>query len=319
MQKGNGDFCRKYHAEIIKYDMNAVARRIGINELFKQQYDKPVKTGEEGNERLKELILSGKPFMAGKFGGNEIRTIADILFEESGGHLGGLSKRQRFKITNQAGFFPDDKNEIIKFVKLFTELGVQADLLAVWNMFMQPEIAKRVTPNAEYTELRSLEPYYFSNPWTEALKNKKVLVIHPFANTIEAQYKKREELFEKDILPEFELVTLQAVQTIAGKKDERFATWFEALDYMYEESRKIDFDIALLGCGAYGFPLAAKIKECGKQAIHIGGALQILFGIKGNRWDNHEYIGKLYNDAWVRPSENEKVTGSGVVENSCYW
>ena len=44
---------------------------------------------------------------------------------------------------------------------------------------------------------------------------------------------------------------------------------------------KFDFDVALIGCGAYGFPLAAKLKTAGKQAIHLGGVLQALFGIKG--------------------------------------
>jgi hypothetical protein len=88
---------------------------------------------------------------------------------------------------------------------------------------------------------------------------------------------------------------------------------------MYDEAMSKDIDIALIGCGAYGFPLATRLKKAGKQAVHIGGSLQILFGIKGKRWDDHEIIGKLYNDAWVRPGDNEKVNGSSVVENSCYW
>ena len=53
---------------------------------------------------------------------------------------------------------------------------------------------------------------------------------------------------------------------------------------MYTEAVKIDFDTAIIGCGAYGFPLAAKLKAAGKQAFHMGGATQLLFGIKGSRW-----------------------------------
>ena len=41
-----------------------------------------------------------------------------------------------------------------------------------------------------------------------------------------------------------------------------------------------NFDIALIGCGAYGFPLAAFVKGIGKKAVHIGGPLQLFFGIK---------------------------------------
>jgi len=37
---------------------------------------------------------------------------------------------------------------------------------------------------------------------------------------------------------------------------------------MKVEIRKKDFDIAIIGAGSYRFPLAAFIKEIGKQAIH---------------------------------------------------
>ena len=80
---------------------------------------------------------------------------------------------------------------------------------------------------------------------------------------------------------------------------------------------KHDFDICLLGCGAYGFPLAAHVKRLGKKAVHIGGALQLLFGIKGRRWDRE--FSSIYNDAWVRPEENEKPRNANSVEGGCYW
>lgn len=147
-----------------------------------------------------------------------------------------------------------------------------------------------------------------------------MLVIHSFEESIREQYLRREELFpETEILPKFDLKTLKAVQTIAGEEDNRFATWFEALEYMYEEAMKIDFDIAILGCGAYGFPLAAKLKRAGKQVIHMGGVTQILFGIKGSRWVNNPRSQIEFNDAWVYPKESETPKMSEKVENNCYW
>ena len=316
----NKDFCRKYHTEILKYDANALARRILGKDIFGQHYDRPVLTAQEGNERLAECIRSGKPFMAGKFGGNEIRTISDVLFERAGGRLGGLSDRTRYKITNQAGFFPNERAKIEKLVDTYLEACKDVDILAVWNMFLSARICSDYLQHASLVYMTSIEPFYFDNPWSSELKGKKVLIIHPFTETIEKQYEKRSLLFDnKEMLPDFELKTVKAVQTIAGKKDERFADWFEALDYMYEEAMKQDFDIALLGCGAYGFPLAARLKRAGRQAVHIGGGLQILFGIRGNRWDSNEPIAKLYNDNWVRPSDSEKVDNTQIVEGSCYW
>ena len=88
---------------------------------------------------------------------------------------------------------------------------------------------------------------------------------------------------------------------------------------MKEQIRKIDFDIAIIGCGAYAFPLGAYVKKLGKKAIVLAGATQILFGIKGRRWDNHPVISKLYNEYWVRPKENEKPKQYSRIEGGCYW
>ncbi len=314
------DFCKKYERELFNYNMNAVARRVIKRNIFFQKYHKEVLSAEEGNQRIKEMILSGQPFMAGRFGGNELHTVADVLYEKFEGKHGGLSAHVRKNMTNVAGFFPDEKEMYYRFEEVYLDAAKQVDLIAVWDMFLQAEIVDRYMHETEYIPLRSIEPYYFDAPWSKALEGKKVLVIHPFVDTIAKQYEKRKEIFEnKNVLPQFELVTMKSLVTLAGKRDERFATWFDALEYMKEEALKKDFDIALVGCGAYGFPLAAEIKKSGKQVVHMGGSLQILFGVKGARWDNHEIIGKMYNDAWVRPGENERVSNSKVVEGGCYW
>jgi hypothetical protein len=57
----------------------------------------------------------------------------------------------------------------------------------------------------------------------------------------------------------------------------------------------------------------------GKQAIHIGGGLQILFGIKGKRWDVHPEISAMYNDYWARPMDNEKTINFQSIEGGTYW
>lgn len=85
-------------------------------------------------------------------------------------------------------------------------------------------------------------------------------------------------------MPDFDLITIKAVQSLGG--GEQFQSWFDALDWMKAEIDKHDYDICLIGCGAYGFPLAAHVKRLGKKAFHLGGALQLVFGIRGRRWEN---------------------------------
>jgi hypothetical protein len=198
---------------------------------------------------------------------------------------------------------------------MLNDLGT-LDVLGSWLSLEQ-----RVAPfhTAISVRLRDLEPYYHRNPWTEALAGKSVLVVHPFAESIERQYRRRSKLFsDPRTLPDFELRTLKAVQSIA-ESTAGFRTWFQAYEQMCTEIAETAFDIAILGCGAYGFPLAGHVKRLRKKAVHLGGAVQILFGIKGKRWDHHEVISQLYNEHWVRPLASERPENYQSVEEGCYW
>lgn len=258
--------------------------------------------------------------MLGRFGETEARAIADGL-----GIIFGAKKKSERKrldtLYNNAGVFPYGSETEIKFADYMVQYIKEVDVLCAWKTFMQDFLIDTYVRNdAKLIPLKGAEPYYCKTPWSKALEGKRVLVIHPFEESIKKQYARRKGIFEnKDILPEFELMTLKAVQTIAGQHDERFNDWFDALDYMYKKAMEFDFDVAIIGCGAYGFPLAARLKQAGKQSLHLGGATQILFGIKGKRWDQHPFISKLYNEYWIRPDNSEKPKSSGSIENGCYW
>ena len=112
-------------------------------------------------------------------------------------------------------------------------------------------------------------------------------------------------------------VPLKAVQTMAKENDERFISFSDALEFMKEQIKNIDFDIALVGAGAYGSPLCEFICSIGKQAIQTGGATQTMFGIIGKRWENRKHVSKYINEYWIRPSA--KPAGFEHVENGCYW
>lgn len=285
------------------------------------RYHRKVMTKEEANRRLYQLIMNDRPFMVGRFGTVETSAIVQVIKNHLG--FGKIREREIDLLRINAGFFPNDVENVKRFAGLCLQLGKDIDVIAVWSKLwkirLESYLIRKYFPKSELGEFKFLEPYYMKNPWSAALKGKKVLVIHPYSETIESQYLKRGYLFEnKDLLPEFELTTLKAVQTIAGNQA-GFESWFDALEYMYQKALTIDFDVALIGCGAYGLPLAIKLKQAGKKAIHMGGATQILFGIKGARWDSHPLISGLYNKYWVRPSAQEIPAGSEKVENGCYW
>lgn len=276
----------------------------------------------ETNNWIATKIRSGEPFMVSRFGNTELQTMVRVLKNR----VCGKSQENRaefdkwFGRMENAGFFPMNEDLAEHFADELLGACKQTDLLAMWHCYMEDYIIEHYIPDSNLTYLTRIEPWRAPNPWSKALTGKKVLVIHPFIDSIVMQYERREELFENgNVLPQFELVTLKAVQTIAGERDERFSDWFEALNYMYEEAMKKDFDIAIIGCGAYGMPLAAKLKIAGKQAIHMGGVTQLLFGIKGKRWVESPMVKLNFNEAWVYPTESETPRGSQKVENNCYW
>ena len=275
---------------------------------------------DEFNTKVAKMIMEGSPFLVARYGSTE----ATILYKALGVECGAIKniKDKYFDaLMELSGFFPNDKTLIPKWVEIMKDTSAQVDILCYWEAgYQEYMVDNYCTDNLQLTELDNLQPFFIEHPWTGALKGKTVLVIHPFAETIEKQYIKREQIWKnREILPEFKLITVKAVQTIAGNRDERFDTWFDALEYMYQEAMKHEFDVAIVACGAYGMPLAAKIKKAGKQAIHWGGMSQIWFGIKGGRWDNNPRVNQFYNDVWVRPSENETVADKNKVEGGCYW
>ncbi len=219
-------------------------------------------------------------------------------------------------LNTNAGVFPLDKELVSRFCQATIDSMPFVDILASWQA--NERFFKKELEGSQKVILPGLEPFWASQPWSRALKGKKVVVVHPFAETISAQYTRRAFLFKNnEILPDFDLRVVRAVQSINGVCTD-YNNWFEALNAMEVEIFSEDFDICLLGCGAYGFVLAANIKKRGKKAFHMGGSLQLMFGIKGHRWDNRDHS-RFYNEYWVRPNENEIPANAVNIEGGCYW
>lgn len=273
-------------------------------------------TMQKGNSALESAILKGEPFAAIRFGAVEISALNN--YEKI--RLGITKKYKKsviYSIKNNAGVFPATP-EIIEHYAKYLELHLkETDILGVSGVHMENYYFKHLTPNTLPIQNWTLDPLL--GGWSHLLAGKKVLVVSPFAKQIAEQYEKRHLLFSQkpDILPSFTLTCVEAVMTNAEQEDPRFENWFEALDYLKIEILKKDFDIALVGAGAYGTPLCLYIKSLGKMAIQSGGATQLLFGIMGKRWEKRDYVSQYVNPHWTRP--NLKPTGYKNIEEGCYW
>ena len=96
-------------------------------------------------------------------------------------------------------------------------------------------------------------------------------------------------------------------------------SWSDAVSHLEKEILKTGDRVALLGCGVLAMPLALALKRRGLVAIVLGGAIQVLFGIKGRRWETHEVISKFWNDDWIYPKPEETPLSARDIEGGCYW
>lgn len=310
------DFC----FSLIKNFGFACVRIIIGHRKFKRKkyYNKTILEYDDANKLIYEKLLSGKPFLAARFGDAELRSLVYTLQNDLKLRKGYPEYIKKVMHMN-AGFFPANDESLNKFGHILFDAASKVDVFGVWYNIMEDYVIHEQAPNADLVILEALEPYRSSYPWSRALKGKRVLVVHPFSESIKKQYSIHDKLFNnRDVLPDFDLITYKAVQTNAGGTTD-YNTWFDALDGMFNDISKLDFDIAIVGCGAYGLPLAAKIKDMGKQVIHLAGATQILFGIRGARWDVRPEMQQYFNEYWTRPSESERPSAADKVEGGCYW
>lgn len=281
-----------------------------------------------GAQWIRDAIRKGTPFLAGKLGTSEL----DALWFYLGGRRGTMlpyPSSVRKNISVNAGVFPATDAAIDSWAhSMMTDVLPSFDCVAQWNANAIEEmgILQYTCPKAFRCKLRSLEPYYEEVPenrWSLALPAR-VAVISPFAETITTQWAKRADVWKhRDLWNEdTEVIPVRCgYNPILADSTNAWScpTWREAVQAMVDAVMKTGATVALIGCGALSLPIGAELKRRGVSAIHMGGATQILFGIKGRRWLTHDVISTFFNEAWTTPSASEIPRQAASVEGGCYW
>lgn len=292
--------------------------------------------GQEASNLLAERLEIAEPCLIARIGSNELGAMATHLSYRRRETLHGWVGQKAFsrfhtKFWNlywdhdicsrmhiQAGFFPPTVENLQRFAECSISCARDIDIYASWRH--EEDYLKDCFRSAKVIPLNDLAPFQHDNPWTRSLAGRKVLVIHPFSESIEHNYSNsRQKLFDNpDVLPEFDLKTIRAVQTSAGATS-LYKDWFEALEQMKSAMDAIDYDIAIVGAGSYALPLAAHAKARGKKGVNLGAFTQLLFGIWGSRWDAEPDVLRFRNKWWTRPLPKERPPKADLVEGACYW
>ena len=292
----------------------------------------PTKPGLVLSENLKKRLLpagrfngwlykslqESEPLLVARIGATEGKIIHPYISRKD---LASIEPDLLNQIKVKSGINRTSLLQLKRFCARSAAALSNTDAIGIWNYVHQPELVawsscKRVVM------LQHMNPMSNPNkeqPWTKGLEKKKVLVILPFVETLSTQF----ELIKKGLLlpelwpAEVEFVAVKPPVTFAGENKE--GDWYDEFLATCARIHEQDFDVALVAAGGYGMILADYIKLLGKKAIHLGGSLQLLFGIMGGRWSEDKNIIPYVNSHWATPSSDERPKLSHWADRSAYY
>lgn len=284
--------------------------------------------GLEGTHKyLSELVRSNRPALVARPGGIESDVVEFFLSKRFASRKSTPPKYPHHltrKASVNAGIAHGSDSDIDAFAIEYLYNVFDADVMGfgLYARAALPWAQLHRQQGRLLTYLHDLEPFRAVShsvvPWTKALEGLRVLVVHPFGESIDAQYGRWQSVTGvSDMLAPFTLSVMRPPVTFAGEGDGQ--TWAESLSKAKTDMETYEFDVAIVGAGSYGLPLAAHAKSLGKVGIHLGGVTQLLFGISGRRWDGVPPISTWADSSWVRPRPSEIPQSANKVEKGAYW
>ena len=220
-------------------------------------------------------------------------------------------------LNKNAGAYSVKPENFHEFNRIYLEALAELDVYAQW-FYGDRKIAIWKS-NIDVIPLEALNIVQRPNFFRGVFNNKKVLVVSSFENTIQKQYEdNRDRLFKHLEVDNLELHHVRSpfniVPTIKNYD------WYKDLSDLQQQVEKCiisqGIDYLIVGAGAFGLPVAHSAYKLGTNSLHLGGATQLLFGIRGNRWAD-----SLPNksDFWVNPLPSDIPSFSRDIEDGCYW
>lgn len=220
-------------------------------------------------------------------------------------------------LNKNAGAYSVDAEDFHKFNSIYLNALDELDVYAKW--FAGDQLIAKWKPGLSVIPLEYLNILQQPTFYDGVFDNKKILVVSSFENSILQQYNtKKDLLFHHLGVNKLTLFHIQSPYNI--NKTGKHQNWYQDLSILQEKveecvlENKIDY--VIVGAGAFGLPLAFHAYKLGVNALHLGGATQLLFGVKGNRWTAQ--IPK-HSRFWMKPLPSDVPKFSNEIENGCYW
>ncbi len=310
------------------------------------------KCGESGHkyifDEIKKSIENNEPIFIGKIGSIELQCIHQTVMIDQK-KLYDYYPYLKYELTNAAGLYPEHNNVFKLFVNIYLDAIKELDILASWNDNMLPIeewvynnfVNHKHIINPKYSkgivDLMSFESFYVESKlwWQTLFENKTILILSPFTDSISDQLdlNKRDNVWSgkwSNFWPstiKFKYLKFPHPYMLQSPKvQSTYPQDFVELIHSYKTKLNDvgEFDIALIGTGCYSIILGSYIKkELKKSAFHLGGGLQMMFGVYGNRWFQNgkpnTFFDEYINEHWVRPSKEETPSGFKKQEDGAYF
>ncbi len=291
------------------------------------------------------LLTRSEPIFLSRIGGSDTNAVACFLQmqERPSGELEEQLSHHKMMVQRFNGFYDtrSDAGTFIKYLNCITECYEATSHTFLCNyqllsMYLPDNIAKpffrsdiegrrgfellmdrvaAIRPDSRcypYTFVEKVvsHPLTLFNVFGAALEGKRVLVVSPFAESIETNFHRRASFFKNYDYPDFTLAVCNVPITYAGLPAEFYpdADWFDTVERLKRSVSEIQFDIALLSCGSYALPIGRYIcEELGRKSVYVGGVLQLFFGVTGRRYAGNQFFENQMNlDSFIYPLEGER-------------
>lgn len=321
---------RKTLSQQLKKFRGELARKIvkaSQDRIVNLALDERTLSLEDSHRQIEKKILAAKGASLCRPGQFELRLLDEFLTRRASPdpRLWGTYRDETLRISaNNAGVLAKSDFDVDTFSLSYLESLRRSDFVVTfpWTEWAAGNPFAALSAHIRHENFDPIHALERDvTPWTQSLRGKRVAVVSSFSKTIAAQVSRLDDVtVANQLFNEPTFIPVAAPVTFAGVQTE--ASWDLGLNRVTADLASIDYDVALIAAGSYGPAIANFVKFSGKVGIHVGGMLQLMFGIHGNRWkhlrsDGHPFFGDLKN--WVEPAPSEVPAAFRTVEGGAYW
>lgn len=272
-------------------------------------------------DSLEQALEQRRGWASGRFGNSERRYLQYPLVaaaERDPLRLRAFQTHVAFQGLHICGVFPGDPAFLARWSQAYLDAARQLDWIGIFAKQSLPQAAAlvaahslgsaRVIDHREMHYDRSI-PADDAGCWLPRLAGRRILLVCPFASVLAARADREtfEAVWAKTGRRWFAPAAVEAVDFPYGVEPATHRRYPDAIALEHEIEAKMDahdYDVAMIAAGGLGIPLAAHAKRQGRVGISMGGPLQVLFGVHGERWlAMADWRERYINDTWIRVPE----------------